>query len=58
MADQVSDKVQPPTPSAGKKPYTAPVLQKWGTMRQITMAVGQSGSHDGASNKRNVRTAA
>ena len=30
-----------------KKPYEAPVLKKWGTLVEITLAMGAGGSADG-----------
>lgn len=33
-------------PSA-KKPYEAPVLKEWGTLKDITLAVGSSRQADG-----------
>jgi hypothetical protein len=39
-----------PTPPAPKKPYRAPVLVRWGTLRDITQAVGRSGNSDGGGN--------
>jgi hypothetical protein len=30
-----------------KKPYTAPVLQHWGTFKDVTRTNGQSGNSDG-----------
>jgi len=38
-----------------KKPYEAPVLIRWGTLREITQAVGSKGASDGGS-KRDKRT--
>ena len=34
--------------SPSKKPYSAPVLLEWGTLRDITLNVGHSGNSDGA----------
>ena len=33
--------------SPGKKPYTAPTLARWGTLRDLTLAVGFRGVQDG-----------
>jgi hypothetical protein len=30
-----------------KKPYEAPVLVRWGTLRELTQAVGARGASDG-----------
>jgi hypothetical protein len=35
-----------PTPPAPKKPYRAPTLVRWGTLRDITQTVGRSGKDD------------
>lgn len=45
-AEPIEDK--PPAPSARKKPYRAPTLVCWGTLRDITRAVGRSGKNDHA----------
>jgi len=34
--------------SQARKPYKAPELLRWGTMRDITLSVGPSGVSDGA----------
>lgn len=39
-----------------KKPYAPPVLIKWGTLAQLTRAVGHSGANDGGKGKRPRRT--
>jgi hypothetical protein len=36
-----------PTPPK-KKPYVAPVLVRWGTLRDVTQKVGAKGALDGA----------
>jgi hypothetical protein len=35
-------------PQPVKRPYVAPELLSWGTMRDITLKVGISGASDGA----------
>ena len=40
---------------AKKKTYEAPALIRWGTLRDITQAVGNRGASDGGS-KRDKRT--
>ena len=51
----------PPRPAGeakdvqGKKPYDAPILVRWGTLRDITQAAGNKGASDGGS-KRDKRT--
>jgi hypothetical protein len=37
----------PPPDAEAKKPYEAPVLVRWGTLRELTRAVGASGAADG-----------
>lgn len=39
----------------GEKPYDAPILVRWGTLHELTQAVGNTGSSDGGS-KREKRT--
>lgn len=39
-----------------KKPYTPPVLVEWGSLRDITQAVGWSGRDDGGKGKQPRRT--
>jgi hypothetical protein len=34
--------------AGAKKPYEAPVLVRWGTLHELTQAVGAKGSSDGA----------
>lgn len=34
-------------PSPGKKAYAAPELVRWGTLRDLTLAVGNRGGSDG-----------
>jgi hypothetical protein len=34
-------------PAITKKPYTPPILIKWGSLTNITRSVGQQGAHDG-----------
>ena len=49
MTDNESGNGKPISdPSRTKKPYTAPQLVRWGTMRDITLSTGNSGNHDGA----------
>ena len=42
--------------SPAKKPYAPPALVTWGTLRDITMAVGSSGNTDGGKGKQPRRT--
>ena len=46
--DQVKTDAANAGRSAEKKPYKAPELVSWGTMRDLTLAVGASGNSDGA----------
>lgn len=39
-----------------KKPYTAPALVTWGSLRDITQSVGWSGNSDGGKGKQPRRT--
>ena len=36
----------PSDPSPAKKPYAAPTLVRWGTLRDLTLAVGNTGGGD------------
>lgn len=42
-------------PPPKKKPYVAPVLVPWGTLRDMTKAVGTSGASDGGNSKSSKR---
>lgn len=42
--------------SPAKKPYSTPVLVTWGTLRDITQAVGATGNSDGGKGKQPRRT--
>jgi hypothetical protein len=50
MTDNNGDIVnQPVQSSQARKPYKAPELLRWGTMRDITLSTGTSSTHsDGA----------
>ena len=39
-------------PSSQKKSYQAPTLLRWGTLRDMTLAVGYSGAKDRGRGKR------
>jgi len=39
-----------------RQPYSAPVLLNWGTLRDLTLATGWSGSDDGGKGKAPKRT--
>jgi hypothetical protein len=34
-----------------RKPYATPVLEAWGTLREVTQKVGANGKSDGGSKK-------
>jgi len=46
QSPDTTDRSTVPTP--GKRPYAAPSLVTWGTLRDITQAVGNKGNSDGA----------
>lgn len=39
-----------------KKPYSPPMLQKWGTLKDVTQTSGWSGNKDGGKGKQMRRT--
>jgi hypothetical protein len=45
-------------PSPEKKAYAAPVLLEWGTLRDLTLAVGNRGRSDGGKKSGQKRTRA
>ena len=49
------DKAGKPAP---KKPYTPPVLTVYGTVRDLTKALGQYGNYDSSQFQPNLKTAA
>lgn len=42
-------------PSPAKKAYEAPVLQQWGTLRDLTQTVSNKGGRDNWKNNRKTR---
>jgi hypothetical protein len=42
--------------SPGRKPYVAPVLRSWGSMKDLTMSSGSSGANDGGRRNFNNKT--
>jgi hypothetical protein len=52
-----NDPEAPDTSQSAKKPYTPPQLIPWGTLRDVTRAVGPHGASDGGtkSQKRATR---
>ena len=53
MPDRSADMPAQPTK---KKPYSPPVLQAWGNLRDLTQAVGAAGADDGGKGKQPRRT--
>jgi hypothetical protein len=47
---------QPDKDAETKKPYEAPVLVRWGTLRDVTQAVGSMGASDGGHRGNRNRT--
>jgi hypothetical protein len=51
------DQTRTPTQdSAKKKPYSPPVIQKWGNLKDLTQSNGWSGNKDGGKGKQQRRT--
>ena len=46
----------PAEPSQAKAAYAAPTLVRWGTLRDMTLAVGSSGNNDGGKGKSPKKT--
>lgn len=46
-----SDKNSPNKPSPARRVYGVPVLLRWGTLRDLTLAVGTGGVQDGGKTK-------
>jgi hypothetical protein len=42
----------PAEPSPAKKAYEAPVLQKWGTLRDLTQTLSNTGGKDNWGNRK------
>ncbi|WP_371135798.1 lasso RiPP family leader peptide-containing protein [Reyranella sp.] len=42
----------PGEPSTAKKAYEAPVLQRWGTLRDLTQQMGNTGGKDNWGNRK------
>jgi hypothetical protein len=55
MTADVDDK-KPTEKKPAKKPYEPPKLKEWGTLRDLTKAVGWSGNEDGGKGKQPRRT--
>lgn len=47
---------RPPVKRERKKPYTKPTLTVYGTVRELTQAVGPHGSKDGGPNPAKKKT--
>jgi hypothetical protein len=56
MSDRSSGNGQPTAPTPAKKPYTPPVMERWGTLSDLTRSSGQHGADDHAHGGRNNRT--
>ena len=48
MVDRPTDEKTASAEPTVKKPYQAPALLEWGTLRDITLNIGQNGNSDGA----------
>jgi hypothetical protein len=55
-AKPTTDAGLPSDPSPAKKPYTAPTLVRWGTLRDLTLAVGNTGGGDNGKKAGQKRT--
>jgi hypothetical protein len=55
MDDRPTDAASPDEPSPAKKPYVAPVLVRWGTLRELTQTVSWRGGRDNWKNNRKTR---
>jgi hypothetical protein len=56
MSDPVDRPEPRSAPPPARKPYSAPALVTWGSLRDITQAVGSSGNSDGGKGKQPRRT--
>lgn len=54
--DSKKNEASPSNANSAKKPYTAPALLEWGTLRDLTQSVGATGGPDGAKKGTNRRT--
>lgn len=55
MDDRPISAANPAEPSPAKKAYVAPVLQRWGTLRELTQTVTYRGGKDNWKNNRKTR---
>jgi hypothetical protein len=58
MDDPATDKSIPDRPPAARRVYAVPVLVRWGTLRDLTLAVGTGGVQDGGNQKGKKNTRA
>ena len=57
MSDSPTDKAKHLSAALPtKKPYVAPVLRPWGTLRDLTLSVGSTGASDSGKSKFSNRT--
>ncbi len=54
--EPIEQEPTPPPSSKAKKPYQAPILVRWGTLRELTEAVGNRGGRDGGKKSGRKRT--
>jgi hypothetical protein len=50
------EKPEEKIPDPAKKPYKKPVLELWGTLREMTEKVGRHGSADGGKSRKHSKT--
>lgn len=55
MDAEPTNTANPAEPSSAKKVYEAPVLQRWGTLRDLTQTVASTGGKDNFKNNRKTR---
>ena len=55
MDAQSTNAANPAEPSPAKKVYEAPVLQRWGSLRDLTQTVSNKGGRDNTKNNRKTR---
>ena len=57
MSERAKDDAKSPSSMPARKPYRAPALVQWGTLREVTMAIGKtSKSGDSGTAKGNKQT--
>jgi hypothetical protein len=55
MDARPANAANPAEPSPARKAYEAPVLQQWGTLRDLTQTVSNKGGKDNWKNNRKTR---